>query len=265
MKKFVSYRDVVQYELADDGRSGPYFVLGVRKSGSSILNSMVHALADMNGRNFIDVAGKLFDAGVPVGEWQTDKALADILAPGNVYGGFRNAPRGFFGSPLFESGFKILLVRDPRDALVSEYFSNAYSHSLPQEGELRDGMLALRQSALQSSIEDYVAQMARSLKRVLREYMRVAKDPSCRLYRYEEVIFDKGALLEDVCRHFGWSISEAQKAAILGWADVRPSEERPTEFVRRVTPGDHRGKLSPSMIAKLDDMFAVEMKHFGYA
>ena len=265
MKKSVSYRDVVQFELTDDGQSGPYFVLGVRKSGSSILNSMVHALADMNNRNYIDVAGKLFDAGVPVSEWQADPALADILAPGNVYGGFRNAPKGFFGTPLFEAGLKILLVRDPRDALVSEYFSNAYSHSLPQEGELRDGMLALRESALQSSIEEYVGQMARSLKRVLREYMRVAKDPSCRLFRYEEVIFDKGALLEEVCAHFGWTITGGQKEAILGWADVRPTEERPTEFVRRVTPGDHRGKLSPSMIGKLDAMFAMEMKHFGYA
>jgi hypothetical protein len=261
----VSYRGAVEYEVAEGGDAGPFFVLGVRKSGSSILNSMVQAVAEMNGLTFIDVAGKLFASGLPASEWQEDPGLCAILAPGNVYGGFRNAPKGFYKSPLYKSGKKILLVRDPRDALVSEYFSNAYSHSLPEGGDLREGMLALRQSALQSSIDAYVGDMARSLKRVLREYMPLAKDPLCRTFRYEEVIFRKGELLDEICAHFEWRLAPQQRAAILGWADVLPSEERPTEFIRRVTPGDHREKLSAEVIRRLDTLFAPEMKHFGYA
>lgn len=260
----VRYKDLVDYDIGENGEGGPYFVLGVRKSGSSILNSMVQALAEMNGLTYIDVAGKLFESGVPATDWQNDKALAAILAPGNVYGGFRNAPKAFYGAPLFEGGPKVLLVRDPRDALVSEYFSNAYSHSLPKGGEGREGMLALRETALQSSIDAYVTDMAKALKRALREYMRAAADPRCRLFRYEDVIFEKGRLLDDICAHFGWTLKNEQRAAILGWADVRPDAERPTEFIRRVTPGDHREKLSPAVVDHLNDLFAAEMKHFGY-
>lgn len=261
----VSYRDAVEYRIAEEGTEGPFFVLGVRKSGSSVLNSMVQAMAELNGLTFIDVAGKLFEAGIPVVQWQSDEALAAIIAPGNVYGGFRNAPKAFYGAPAFRKGRKVLMVRDPRDALVSEYFSNAYSHSIPKEGDGREGMLALRETALQKSIDDYVLDMARSLKRVLREYMNIAREGNCRLFRYEDVILEKGVLIDEICRHFDWTLKPGQRAAILGWADVLPSEERPTAFIRRVTPGDHREKLSPKVIERLDVIFADEMTHYGYA
>ena len=59
-----------------------------------------------------------------------------MIVPGRVYGGFRSMPLVFAQSELYRRSRKILLVRDPRDALVSEYFSLAYSHGLPEaEGD----------------------------------------------------------------------------------------------------------------------------------
>jgi hypothetical protein len=252
------------YVIATGKTAGPFFVLGVRKSGSSILNSIVQAMAEMNGYRYVDVAGKLFEAGVAVAEWQADTELAGILEPGNVYGGFRDAPRAFHGSPLYRRGRKVLMVRDPRDALVSEYFSNAYSHSLPKTGESRDGMLQLRQAALQATIDEYVLSMAQPFKRTLRQYMGLVDDPSCRILRYEDVILRKAVLIASICDVFGWTLTPRQTAAILGWADVLPAEERPTEFVRRVRPGDHREKLSPAVIEQLNGCFDEELHHFGY-
>jgi hypothetical protein len=45
---------------------------------------------------------------------------------------------------------------------------------------------------------------------------------------------------------------------------VIPAEENPTEFVRKVVPGDHREKLGIATIRRLDEMLADEMATFGY-
>jgi hypothetical protein len=260
----VRYKDTVEYELADDPTKRCYFVFGVRKSGSSILNNMLHAVADMNGIRYVDVAGVLFDRGLRVPQWQRDPELTTILRPGNLFGGFRNFPLSFLDNEQFEAGKKVLLVRDPRDALVSEYFSNAYSHSVPQAGEFRDKMLQLRSDALRSEIDAYVLKMAPMLKRTLKEYFSLKRDDTLLLLKYEDVITEKRRLINDICRFFGWTVSDQQVNQILGWADVIPSEERPTEFIRKVLPGDHLEKLSRPTVDKLNELLKEEMTYFGY-
>jgi hypothetical protein len=255
----------IAFDLADDAARPMFFLFGVRKSGSSIMNSMVTSLARMNGLHYVDVAGRLFEAGVSVATWQPDRSMACLLRGGNVFGGFRNAPLGLVGQAALEEAPQILLVRDPRDALVSEYFSNAYSHSLPEAGEAREQLLAERARAQSNEIGPYVTRMAPRLRATLREYRPFLSHPRMRVYHYERAILDKRWFLTDLCAHFGWQASEEQINLILGWADVRPDVEEPTAFIRKVTPGDHREKLRPGTIAKLNSVFEDEMRLFGYA
>ncbi len=259
----ITFADVT-FDICTDSTNPALFVFGIRKSGSSIMNAMVAALAEMNAVNYVDVAGKLFAKGVRVRDWQPDTGMGTLLYPGNLYGGFRNAPLGIAGHPILPESPKVLLVRDPRDALVSEYFSNAYSHSLPKEGEMLDVMLAERSAALRNSISEYVMRMAGNFRNTLRQYDPFLNMPNMRLYRYEDAIMNKRWFLEDMCGHFGWTVTETQLDQILSWADVLPAEENPTEFVRKVTPGDHKDKLDSETIAKLSDMFAAEIDHYRY-
>jgi hypothetical protein len=259
----ITYKQV-EFSLSADTAAPAYFVLGVRKSGSSILNNMVAALAQKQGLPFVDIPGQLFKAGRKVVEWQHDPAMATLLSGGNVYGGFRNCPIGLAQHRTYVASRKILLVRDPRDALVSEYFSNAFSHSLPREGNGRDQMLALRDEALKTSIESFVIERAPWMARTLSEYARLVNDPQLKLYRYEEVITHKRTLLESIGEHFAWRLDTQHLGEVLEWADVLPEEERPTAFVRHVLPGDHRNKLSPGVIARLDVLLAESMRLFGY-
>jgi|SRR5579862_3296833 len=260
----IRYRHAVEFEVADDEDQESYFVFGVRKSGSSILNSIVGALAGMNGVQYIDVAGTLFKSGLRVSDWQNDSELCGLLRPGNVYGGFRNFPVGLACAPRFRQSRKILMVRDPRDALVSEYFSNAYSHSIPQGGSGRSAMLAERDAALRSDLQSYVLRMAPSLRRALREYLPLKDDPTVRIVRYEDRIMQKRQLIGDICAFFSWSVSDENVGHILGWADIIPDAERPTAFVRRVRPGDYVEKLAPETIRELELFFQRELACFGY-
>lgn len=241
------------------------FLFGVRKSGSSIMNSMVESLLPTNGVNFVDVPGRLFAAGVHVSDWQHDPGLGTLLHGGNLYGGFRDAPSGLVDHPLVVGSAKALLVRDPRDALVSEYFSNAFTHAIPDGGETRALMLQERAAAQRSSIRDYVLRMAPELKATLDAYLPFLGMPGLRLYRYEEAVMQKRWFLHDLAAHFGLATSEAEIDAILGWADEHPAQEDPTKFVRKVTPGDHLEKLDAATIDQLNGIFAETLTRFGYA
>jgi hypothetical protein len=259
----VTYKSI-KFTLSDQVEAPHYFVLGVRKSGSSILNTMVSALAKRQGVSYVDVPGQLFKAGLKNDAWRADPAMGELLRGGNLYGGFRNAPVGIFDLPAFKQAPKILMVRDPRDALVSEYFSNAYSHSLPVAGEGRTTMERIREEALASSLESYVLERAEPLRRTMAEYTPLMLDPNTRVFRYEDVILHKRALLTEISRHFKWPVHERHLELILGWADVIPDKERPQQFVRRVVPGDHRDKLSGDAIRRLNLILQTPMRSFGY-
>jgi hypothetical protein len=160
-------------------------------------------------------------------------------------------------------------VRDPRDALVSEYFSTAYSHSLPkvqaEAGGVRTDFLAAREAARAASVESYVLAKADALNRTLLEYEDVARDPATRLFRYEDVILHKRDWVRAMEAHFGWApASEAFLEKMMAWADVVPDAERPDQFVRKVLPGDHKDKLNAAAIGKLNDALAGSMRVFGY-
>ncbi len=244
------------------------FVLGIRKCGSSVMNSIVSDLARENGKFYLDIAGRFFEADVPERIWRNDPASQSLLVSGQVHGGFRAMPLVFARHPVFASARKILMVRDPRDALVSEYFSNAYSHSLPADGGAGDAtkdLLTLRHAALKSSIEAYVLRQAPALNHTFLEYAEVADDPATLVFKYEDVILAKRRWVRDIAAHFGWApVAEGFLDGMMSWADVLPPVERSEQFIRKVWPGDHREKLSAAVIAQLNETLAPAMRLFGY-
>lgn len=253
----------------EEGKTGPAcFVLGVRKSGSTMFNTACHMLAEANGVNFVDVAQPLFQANVPAGAWTRERHINRLIHPGNAYGGFRVYPTGLRENRRFRLGKKILLVRDPRDALVSEYFSNAYSHRLPKasgESGVRERLLAQREKALGSSVDAYVLERAELMRRTIAAYEEILEDEGLLVLRYEDIIFAKEKMLRDVAAHFRWRCEAEDMARIIARIDVRPEAERQTEFIRKVTPGDHRDKLGGDTIAHLNEIFAGLMSRLGYA
>jgi hypothetical protein len=237
------------------------FALGVRKSGSSVFSSIVAALAQFNARNVVDIPGTMFQHGYRWGDWNGHPRIADLLWRGNAYVGFRDPPTALYADPIFREGRKILLVRDPRDALVSEYFSNAYSHSLPSAGSVVEEE---RQRALRLDVETYVLGRVDVLNRTVAGYRALLGDPALLLLRYEDVIFNKPGWIRRMCEHFDWRASEQLVGHIMGWADRRPEAEDPTAFVRRVAPGDHHDKLSAEGIARLESLLSPVWSELGY-
>lgn len=258
----------VTFQLSDATEGEPVFCLGVRKSGSTMLHRMVKFLARRNGVNSVELPDLFFRAGYTVGEW-SKYDLSSLVLPGNVYVGFRAYPGSFETYPHFRDARKLFMFRDPRDALISQYFSDAYSHSLPNREtdagkEAAEAFETKRAKALATDIETYVLGHARGFERTLLDYAKLLDDPTCLALRYEDFVFQKKRLIHKILQHYGWTCPPGHVEALLKIIDDVPETEDQTRFVRRVIPGDHRNKLTPEAIRKLNQALRESMRIFDY-
>ena len=242
------------------------FVFALHKSGSVLLNSMIKEVVDSVDIPFVDLPVYLFSNGIKLPE--VVSGTADVFAmKGCVFGGFRHFPPPALEVGNFSDSKSILLVRDPRDILVSFYFSMLKSHAIPKSGAARDTLLAERERVSDFDIDEFVREKSAFVIKQFQRYERqlLAKHSgSCRLFRYEDVIFEKTQWLSDVCQWFGWNVDPALIEKVANAHDIRPSEENTDAHIRRVAPGDHREKLSEETIEWLNQELRETVAPFGY-
>jgi hypothetical protein len=261
-------RSTLTFDVAEVPGSEVYFCLGVRKSGSTLLNRIVQPLARRNGINVVNLPAAFFSQGLDVDDW-AGADLRDVVLPGNIYVGFRSFPANIAGYPRFEMARKVFMFRDPRDALVSQYFSDAYTHVAPagdtEASRQHAAMFEKRRAeALATPIDDYVLKRARSMDQTLSAFGGLLADPRCLVLRYEDYVFQKPRLIHKILRHFDWTCPPGAIEGLLKQVDEVPDSEDPQRFVRRVIPGDHRRKLSPQTINKLNKLLAESLQMFDY-
>jgi hypothetical protein len=270
----VQFRDGRTITLDDietiDSMRPASFVISIRKSGSTMITHMAKLIAGTLGIGFLDVGSWLFYNNVPAQVLYDDPAITNIIRPGIVYAGFRDYPLVLRNNAEFRDAQKLLFIRDPRDALVSEYFSNAFSHNIPENNGPTSAssptniMTELRNAALQTDVENYVLERAEAFATTARKFFAQLQEPHTLVLKYEDWIFNKLGLVELLCRHLNLEATEEQMRRIAPLTDIRPKAENPRNFVRKVTPGDHREKLSPQAISKLNARLEDVLLAFGY-
>lgn len=248
-------------------RSGRSFVFALHKSGSVLLNGIVADLALAARVPNLNVPEILFRKGV---KWKDVTSVPPSLfgREGVVFSGFRQMPQAPFEIGFGKGDKAALLVRDPRDILVSLYFSMKFSHSLPKSGGVRDRLVKIRKATETMEIDDYVLDAATSLTRqyeLYREGLLGRDDVAIRIFRYEDVIFEKERWVAELAAHFEFEVAEAKKRRIAARYDLVPEKEDPSSHVRRVAPGDHVEKLAPETIATLNEIFRETVAPFGYS
>ena len=241
------------------------YAFSLPKAGSVLLDSIMHALSDHIGVTYVSLMGNFFNMGLA--EQDMPEATSRVFADyGYCFGGFRAYPKTF-EIPNLSTKESILLVRDPRDMLVSHYFSMRSSH--PDPGKvLTTGRTSLprRDKALVMSADEYALDLASYYVRQFDRYIDVldANRDLFTLFRYEDVIFNKRSWVADICSAFDWDVSPRVVNKIADKNDIVPRAENEAKHVRQVTPGDGMRKLQPETIEKLNDLFAKQLDYFGY-
>lgn len=258
-------KDKVVFALPKTGRADLPSVLAftMPKSGSVLLDRLLCDLTATLKLPYVSIMEEYFKLGIS--DDLIPKETSAIFKPkGYCYGGFRYLPKKF-EIPILHDVKKIVLVRDPRDMLVSDYFSMV--RNSPTYGKKRENLETSEKSEdfdQETPIDEYVLHLRERFKAFLDQYQHLCETDDLKIYRYEDVIYDKVAWIDDICRYFDWPIDRSTQQIIAERYDVIPITENGGKLVRQVHPGNYAKKLKPDTIDKLDDYFADCMIFYGY-
>jgi hypothetical protein len=180
---------------------------------------------------------------------------------------------------------KVLLhLRDPRDALVSMFYSYCYSHpgEIPgatgyrkEVADLGIDRFVLAMATSEASpvrgdygtgahIWDYAGNYARRYKTYVRELLG---KPDVTLLRYEDMIEDFAGWLSAFASAFGLSPHDQAYQQIMASeaSTIERKKEDKWSHQRKGTPGDHKEKLKAETIDSLNEIFSECMEALGYS
>jgi len=146
------------------------------------------------------------------------------------------------------------VMRDPRDMVVSRYFSNRYSHELRNQDLARE-----RRELEQLPFEEGLARMIEDLGgrtsellRCLDSWVGMDRDPRIKLVRYEDLAGKNGlATMQSILGHCGISLSRNAMKKIWRRNDFRKlsggrdrGNTDPRHHYRRGVAGDWRNHFT---------------------
>lgn len=244
-------------------RSVYFFTL--HKCASSLFSSFV--LRNLDGLTHVDRAKGLASGKLPL-----DTSLS-FHRKGIVYGPIRLSVSD--QSPIYRTLIKpvfrrefmrnkraVFLVRDPRDILVSAYYSFGYTHGLSQVEKLRQAQLDERHRIQNMTIDDYVLSYAPDQAE---HFSRIEKLSE---WAEEAVILR----YEDMIENFDGFIAEARRVLPMSdqvsgeiYRRSRPkSREDQSSHRRSGTTGGFRAKLKPETVETLNHNLRLTLESFGY-
>jgi hypothetical protein len=263
----MNYQPILARLPEEDPRIEPCYAFSVHKCGSSMLFGMLVAIGRQAKIPVVSLPDMLFNEGVFETDWLEDVSLRPAFGRRMLYCGFRVLPPLLCGadSPLLGRRF-VLLVRDPRDALVSEYFSfgrRSGSHIRPKvNAEAFEARLNVIED---QGIDSYVLRLASNLHLKLDAYRQHMNFDLGLVRRYEDVYFDKLGFLREVFAHYRIEVDEAILERVAAKYDVRPETEDESRHIRQGLPGDHARKLKPETVERLNDIFRDIGAFYGYS
>lgn len=162
----------------------------------------------------------------------------------------------------------ILTIRDPRDILVSKYYSLGFSHAVPQKrGNKRSNFLRRRESIKKMNIDEFVLKDYPNVLSRFQDYQEkmLTLYDNVTLLRYEDMITDYRTWLTNLASGCGFSISVPLiNILVEEFEKNRKHSEDKYRHIRKGVSGDYKEKLKPETIGKLNEVFYQHLKKFGY-
>ena len=249
-------------------------VFSMHRSGSMLLYQLCRRLAPLTGYrhyspNGGDVRVSIRQFAERPEHWLTQKGCFGPL-------------RIYIPAPRTEDTKILLHLRDPRDVLVSMFFSYCYSHG----GEIEGGT-GYRKEVAEWGIDEFVWRMATAedapvtgdygtgshlwdlagnVRRRYESYVaNLFERPNTVFVRYEDMVSGSTCWLRGVSGIFGFEDPEQIERIRMGLARHTEADHDDQWVHRRqVTPGDYKRKLRPETIIRLNNAFGDVLARLGY-
>lgn len=175
---------------------------------------------------------------------------------GIVFGPFRGINR----SIELPGRRKIINLRDPRDVLVSDFYSRKYSH------EMNLTMIGYREKAASLEIDPYVIANIGKVRDVYAAYSDYIENnrEQALILSYEEMVTDFASWVKKLQSWCGLPpvikrIEDVSRDENFRGRNIK------TAHKRRVTPGEHRSVLKPETIDILNRELRDTLLSLNYA
>lgn len=192
--------------------------------------------------------------------------------------------RFFVSTRAITAASVILHLRDPRDVLVSMFYSYCYMHA----GEI-EAHTGYRKEVAEAGIDRFVLDMVGQpfyayrgdygIGSRYKEHVGTVRDryerylsellgrPNTIAVSYEEMVLSFSGWLEKIVGAFDLIDPEETRAIVAARHanSVAAGEEDVWSHKRKVTPGDHREKLQSETIRQLDEIFGPVLDKLGYS
>lgn len=252
------------------GTSQRIVVMTMHKSASMLFVRLLGDIAKRSGLPYwSEHAGNL-----PT-HWRLETDAQPIAAiPHGVFGPLRS-----YADVANLPGTSVLLqLRDPRDLLVSLYYSFAFSHPAPKDTDVgpdrsRWQEMGIDQFILSDPVIWGPPQYRRSFgwRAVLARYNiyieRLLGRSNVTVLRYEDIYRQFDTWSEQLLAAFDPLLNQSDQAQIrqmLRLETAPPETEQPNQHKRKMLPGDYREKLAPSTIDFLNREFSQVLKQFDW-
>ena len=164
---------------------------------------------------------------------------------------------------------QVFHVRDPRDLLVSQYFSYGWRHS---DGEFSEEQVKQREAIRGMGIDEYVVSdhlAVRAMKRRLKPLLQHPEKDSLEkavIVKYEQMVGDFPEYLAQLLPVFSFRFPRLVKARYsLRYRWEFNADKNAMSHKRAVTPGDYQRQLKSATIERLNHLFADELLAMGYS
>lgn len=268
MTASIAYNGKTIFELPESRSPdiNSVFFMSVHKSGSTLMNNMIRAACQMLDYEFVDIQSHFFNTGVA--DRDIPAETSEIFKPkGYVYSGFRYFPNQY-DIPCLNDCPLVVLVRDPRDAVVSQYFSLSKSHPMPgkdADDKLLKHMEEMRAATLASDINEFALREIGGFVKKLETYSEILKThPRARLFQYEEVIYMKKKWVLAILSFLQWQMKPGQPMNLANRFNVVPKAEDASKHIRQVHPQNYMAKLSPETINEINKTYSATLARFHY-
>jgi hypothetical protein len=256
-------RNKIPLEIPKPSNHQSFFSFALHKSGSVLLNQILTEVCKKTDIPAIDIPQLIFNNGQLFKN--LDKNFDSLLREkGYAYLGFRSF-LPYESSFNFKNVKSIYLIRDPRDMLVSMYFSIKSSHSLPGKGVGRTSLLNQRNIAKETLIDDFVLTRSNFYLQNFSILDKKLPKDSTKIYRYEDFIFNKDKWIIDILNFLSLKMEVNDINSIVEKVNIIPKTEQQDNHIRKVTPGDHKIKLRTDTINKLNNIFKPILIKYGYS
>lgn len=156
----------------------------------------------------------------------------------------------------------IFLIRDPRDILVSSYYSFGYTHEFSTVKEIEEQQRQIREFIQHTTIDDFALRIGHPWLSHFRAVDGLAQ--ACRrgiVLKYEDMIYNWEKFSSGLTKYLDIGQATLRRTYKLS----RPLEnESDTGHRRSGKPGAYHRKLLPSTVEALNIVFAPILARFQY-